>query len=82
MTRVFIADETGMLKPDPLLFAHACTSMHSSPSRAAMVGDRYDRVTSEARATQGLFTVWLNIRNETVPAGSACTRRYRARVDR
>ncbi|HTA40782.1 MAG TPA: HAD-IA family hydrolase, partial [Candidatus Acidoferrales bacterium] len=28
---VFIADEIGMIKPDPLLFAHACTTLGSSP---------------------------------------------------
>jgi putative hydrolase of the HAD superfamily len=66
---IFIADEVGMLKPDPLLFAHACTSMHSSPSRAAMVGDRYDRDIRGARDA-GLYTVWLNIRNEAVPTGA------------
>ncbi len=42
---IFIADEVGMLKPDPLLFAHACTRLQSSPSVSAMVGDRYERDT-------------------------------------
>ena len=66
---VFIADEVGMLKPDPLLFAHACTSMGSSPHHAAMVGDRYDR---DIRGAQnaGLYTVWLNVRDEALPAGA------------
>lgn len=64
---VFIADEVGMLKPDPLLFAHACTTLRGSPSRSAMVGDRYDRDVRGARAA-GLFTVWLNVRGEALPA--------------
>jgi len=66
---VFIADEVGMLKPDPLLFAHACTSMGSSPSRGAMVGDRYDRDIRGA-LDSGMFAVWLNIRNERLPEGA------------
>ncbi|MHB8145960.1 MAG: HAD family hydrolase [Vulcanimicrobiaceae bacterium] len=67
---VFIADEVGMLKPDPLLFAHACATLGGSPHHGAMVGDRYDRDIVGAREA-GLYTVWLNIRNETLPAGSA-----------
>ncbi|MBV8489316.1 MAG: HAD family hydrolase [Candidatus Eremiobacteraeota bacterium] len=66
---VFIADEVGMLKPDPLLFAHACTTLQSSPSHGAMVGDRYDRDIRGARDA-GLYTVWLNVREETIPAGA------------
>jgi putative hydrolase of the HAD superfamily len=65
---VFLADEVGMVKPDPLLFAHACRTLGSSPARGAMVGDRYDRDISGALEA-GLFTVWLNVRNETLPAG-------------
>lgn len=66
---IFIADEVGMLKPDPLLFAHACTTLQSSPSRSAMVGDRYDRDVRGARDA-GLYTLWLNVRDERVPAGA------------
>lgn len=66
---VFIADEVGMLKPDPLMFAHACTSMGSSPSRAAMVGDRYNRDISGALEA-GMFAVWLKVRDEEIPPGA------------
>jgi putative hydrolase of the HAD superfamily len=66
---LFMPDEVGMLKPDPLLFAHACTSMGSSPLHAAMVGDRYDRDVRGAREA-GLYTVWLNVRGETLPPGA------------
>ncbi|HTU81230.1 MAG TPA: HAD family hydrolase [Candidatus Acidoferrales bacterium] len=66
---VFMPDEIGMLKPDPLLFAHACTSLRSSPSHAAMVGDRYDRDVRGA-AEAGLYTIWLNVRDESPPAGA------------
>lgn len=66
---VFIADEVGMLKPDPLLFAHACTAMGSSPSRAAMVGDRYNRDISGALEA-GMVAIWLKVREEEIPPGA------------
>ena len=66
---IFIADEVGMLKPDPLLFAHACTKLGCKPMYGAMVGDRYERDVRGA-LDAGLFTVWFNIRNETLPAGA------------
>lgn len=65
---IFIADEVGMIKPDPLLFAHACTTLGSAPSRSAMVGDRYERDVRGALEA-GLYAVWLNIRGETLPPG-------------
>ncbi|HKU68830.1 MAG TPA: HAD-IA family hydrolase [Candidatus Baltobacteraceae bacterium] len=63
---IFLADEVGMVKPDPLLFAHACTKLRTSPSESAMVGDRYERDIAGA-LDAGLFTVWVNLRNERVP---------------
>jgi putative hydrolase of the HAD superfamily len=65
---IFIADEVGMIKPDPLLFAHACTTLGSAPSRSAMVGDRYERDVRGALEA-GLYAVWFNIRGETLPPG-------------
>lgn len=65
---IFIADEVGMLKPDPLLFAHACVKLASAPSHSAMVGDRYNRdITGGIQA--GLFTVWLNLHGVTLAPG-------------
>ncbi len=66
---IFLADEVGMVKPDPLLFAHACQKLESAPSQSAMVGDRYDRDIAGALEA-GLYTVWVNVRNESVPSGS------------
>jgi len=66
---IFIADEVGMIKPDPLLFAHACTTLGSAPARSAMVGDRYERDVRGALEA-GLYAVWLNVRDEHVPAGA------------
>jgi putative hydrolase of the HAD superfamily len=65
---IFIADEVGMIKPDPLLFAHACTTLGSAPARSAMVGDRYERDVRGA-LDAGLYAVWLNIRGETLAEG-------------
>lgn len=62
---VFIADEVGMLKPDPLLFAHACTKLGSSLAKSAMVGDRYERDMRGA-IQAGLFSVWMNVHGETL----------------
>ena len=66
---IFIADEVGMLKPDPLLFAHACTKLRSSPSRSAMVGDRYERDIRGAREA-GLYTIWMNVHGARLPPGA------------
>jgi len=66
---IFLADETGMVKPDPLLFAHACERLGSSPAATAMVGDRYERDIAGA-AEAGLFTIWMNLRSEPLPAGA------------
>ncbi len=65
---VFIADEVGMIKPDPRLFRLACERLDATPETSAMVGDRYDRDIRGAHAV-GLYTVWINVRNESVPAG-------------
>ena len=66
---IFIADEVGMLKPDPQLFAHACSVLGAEPAATAMVGDRYERDIRGAIET-GLFTVWVNVRGETLPSGA------------
>ncbi len=66
---IFIADEVGMLKPDPRIFLLACERLGVAPEASAMVGDRYERdVRGGAQA--GLFTVWLNVRGEALPPGA------------
>lgn len=67
---IFLSDEVGMVKPDPLLFAHACRTLGGAPSHAAMVGDRYDRDIRGAMEA-GLYTIWLNVRNEELPPGAS-----------
>jgi putative hydrolase of the HAD superfamily len=66
---LFIADEVGMLKPDPRLFLYACKQLGVEPAAAAMVGDRYERDIVGA-AEAGLYTVWLNARGDSLPPGA------------
>lgn len=66
---IFLADEVGMVKPDPLLFAHACEKLQTAPAHSAMVGDRYERDISGA-LTAGLYTIWMNVRSEPLPHGA------------
>jgi putative hydrolase of the HAD superfamily len=66
---IFIADEVGMLKPDPQIFAHACRTLGVAPEAAAMVGDRYERDIRGA-IEAGLYTIWVNVRGEPLPPGA------------
>ncbi|HEY6325582.1 MAG TPA: HAD-IA family hydrolase [Candidatus Cybelea sp.] len=66
---IFLSDEVGMVKPDPLLFAHACRTLGGAPAHGAMVGDRYDRDIRGAMEA-GLYTIWLNVRDEELPPGA------------
>jgi putative hydrolase of the HAD superfamily len=66
---LFLADEMGMVKPDPEVFRHACRALGSAPERAAMVGDRYDRDVIGA-AEAGLFTVLIDVHSIPLPLGA------------
>jgi HAD superfamily hydrolase (TIGR01662 family) len=66
---LFLADEMGMVKPDPRVFLHACEVLGADPARTAMVGDRYDRDVIGAHEA-GLFTVWLDLRGAPLPPGA------------
>ena len=68
MDAFFLADEVGMVKPDPELFRHACRVLGSEPARSAMVGDRYARDVVGAHEA-GLFTVLLDVHAIPIPAG-------------
>ena len=63
---VVIADEVGMIKPDPRIFVHACELLGVAPARAAMVGDRYFRDVTGGREA-GMFTVYLDVHGEAIP---------------
>ena len=65
---VFLADEMGMVKPDPGCFTHACRVLGSDPARTAMVGDRWDRDIVGAQAA-GLFTVLVDVHRLPLPPG-------------
>jgi len=69
MDAFFLADEVGMVKPDPALFRHACEVLASTPERSAMVGDRYDRDVVGA-AEAGLFTVLIDVHAIPLPDGA------------
>lgn len=66
---LFLADEMGMVKPDPEIFRYACRTLGSEPARTAMVGDRYDRDIIGA-ASVGLFTVLIDIHAIPLPDGA------------
>jgi len=66
---VFLADEMGMVKPDPGVFRHAMTRLGSTPDRTAMVGDRYDRDIAGALPL-GLFTVLIDVHATPIPPGA------------
>jgi HAD superfamily hydrolase (TIGR01549 family) len=65
---LFLADEMGMVKPDPGVFQHAMDVLGSAPERTAMVGDRYDRDIVGAH-TLGIFTVLVDVHAIPIPAG-------------
>jgi len=65
---IFIADEVGMIKPDPRLFRLAAERLGVEPERCAMVGDRFERDVRGGHAV-GMYTVWMNVRDERVPPG-------------
>jgi HAD superfamily hydrolase (TIGR01662 family) len=66
---LFLADEMGMVKPDPRVFTHACAVLGSEPARTAMVGDRYDRDITGAHEA-GLFTVLVDVHAIPIPDGA------------
>lgn len=66
---LFLADEIGMVKPNPEIFRLACRTLGSEPARTAMVGDRYDRDIIGA-ASVGLFTVLIDIHAIPLPEGA------------
>ncbi len=69
MDAFFLADEVGMVKPDPELFRHACRVLGSAPERTAMVGDRYARDVIGAHEA-GLFTVLVDVHAIPIPDGA------------
>jgi HAD superfamily hydrolase (TIGR01509 family) len=69
MDAFFLADEVGMVKPDPALFAHACRVLGSEAARTAMVGDRYDRDIRGAHEL-GMFTVLIDVHRTPIPPGA------------
>jgi putative hydrolase of the HAD superfamily len=66
---ILIADEVGLLKPDPRIFLLAAERLGVPAAACAMVGDRFERDITGAQAA-GMFAVWMNVRGERMPAGA------------
>jgi putative hydrolase of the HAD superfamily len=63
---IFIADEVGLIKPDPRVFELAASRLGVPPGACAMVGDRLERDVRGGNDA-GMYTVWMNVRDETAP---------------
>jgi putative hydrolase of the HAD superfamily len=66
---ILIADEVGLLKPDPRIFLLAAKRLGVPAAACAMVGDRFERDITGAQAA-GMFAVWMNVRGERPPPGA------------
>jgi putative hydrolase of the HAD superfamily len=66
---VILAGELRLVKPDPKIFQHAMQLAQVTPSESVMVGDRFNRDIAVAHAA-GMRAVWVNVRDEDVPAGA------------
>jgi putative hydrolase of the HAD superfamily len=60
------SEETGVAKPDPLIFVQALDRLDTRPDRAVMVGDAWATDILGARAA-GVRAVWLNRRGQPRP---------------
>jgi 2-haloalkanoic acid dehalogenase type II len=67
--KVVLAGEMELAKPDPAVFRHAMDALAVTAAESVMVGDRFDRDIVGAHAA-GLRSIWVNIRNETMPPGA------------
>lgn len=65
---IILAGELALVKPDPSVFRHAMRELETTRQQSIMVGDRYERDIAGAHAA-GMRAVWVNVRNEIVPAG-------------
>jgi len=66
---VILAGEMQLVKPDPKIFQHAMRLAGVEPHESIMVGDRFNRDVVGAHAA-GMRAVWVNVRDETAPAGA------------
>jgi len=65
---MLIADDVGLLKPDPEIFLLAARRLEVEPARCVMVGDRFERDVEGAHAA-GMRAVWLDLHDSGVPPG-------------
>lgn len=81
---VVISGECGFEKPDPRIFAHACSLAGVAPREAVFVGDRLDVDIAGAKTT-GMRAVWFNhwggVLDGARPAPDAVIERFPELVD-
>ncbi len=53
------ARDVGVMKPDPVIFAHLCVALDLAPAQIAHIGDDPDMDVLGAKQA-GLFAIWLN----------------------
>ena len=82
MDAFFIADEVGMIKPDPELYRHACRVLGSEPARTAMVGDRYERDVRGAPTRSACSPSRSTSTGSRIPRGRSASRTPSSRRSR
>jgi len=65
---VLTSDQLGVAKPDPRIFALACSGLGVRRQSAVYVGDQLE-VDALAATAAGVRGIWLNRKGETVPSG-------------
>lgn len=70
MEHLIASGEVGVAKPDPRIFAEACSVFGVEPAEAVYVGDRL-RTDAIGAARAGLTGVWLNRRADVPTADDA-----------
>jgi len=63
---ILISEECGCAKPDPAIFARACSILGEGPADSVYIGDRYDLDAQAARAA-GMRGVWLDRKKAATP---------------
>lgn len=66
--RVFVSEEMGVIKPDPVFFAHMLKALGTTAERCLMIGDSLASDIAGACAA-GLDSIWFNRRGVPLPAG-------------
>ena len=68
-SKILIEEETGVGKPDPRVFTHACSVCGAAPERAAMIGDNLVWDVHAPRQI-GMKGIWNDFRGRGLPENS------------